>query len=79
MSIPLIPALRKADLWELEVSQGYIVILDTLSQKIDSPLCLWDAIIPQYDSYHKKKQLNSHGYYHNCNVTSDLLRILVVI
>lgn len=55
MSIPLIPALRKADLWELEVSQGYIVILDTLSQKIDSPLCLWDAIIPQYDSYHKKK------------------------
>lgn len=36
MSISLIPALRrqrKADLWELKVSQGYIVILDTLSQK----------------------------------------------
>ena len=36
VSTPLILALRrqrKADLWELEVSQGYIMILDTLSQK----------------------------------------------
>lgn len=31
------------------------------------------------DSYHKKTAINSHGYYHNYNVTSDLLRIPVII
>lgn len=38
------------------------------------------SIIPQWWlTLTTKIQLNSHGYYHNCNVTSDLLRIPIII